>query len=391
MAHHVTRIQRPMNTRTPHRMNCICRWACGVSTLWLLILGGVNQAKAQSQPWARQSASDWQSHQSFQPIQALPPTDVFPGGMTYREEDDLTRMRLTAGNLPPEIDRLPDNLEIRDALVMSEEEVFSTRPKLKPSKDGLLQSLTVQSTWLAGSGDNVGMTEISASGTIGFPAPTLESPMLITPGYGMYFLVGPDSISTPTTLYQAYVTTLWMPQITPKLGGIFSITPGVYSDFLQTDSGAFRLSGMALGSYRWTPELQIILGAVYLNRDDFPILPAAGVIWTPTEDHRLELTFPRPRYSQLFRYGPEFEDWWYVGGEFGGGSWAVNHPTRPSERDSLTLSDMRLLIGMEHKRSGGGKSFVEIGYVFARKLEYKHDPAHLDMSDTVMIRSGWWY
>ncbi|MEX2357595.1 MAG: DUF6268 family outer membrane beta-barrel protein [Pirellulaceae bacterium] len=380
-----------MNIRTCFCFDRIRLGACVLTALLMLILGGVNPADAQSQPWARQGVTDWQRPQTFQPIQTLPPTDVFPDGMTYRAEDDPTRMRLTTGNLPPEVDQLPENLELRDALVMSEEEVFSTRPKLKPSKDGLLQSLTVQSTWLAGSGDNLGMTEVSASGTIGFPAPTRESPMLITPGYGMYFLVGPDSVSTPATLYQAYVTTLWMPQITEKLGGIFSITPGVYSDFRQTDSDAFRLSGMALGSYRWTNELQFIFGAVYLNRDDFPILPAAGVIWTPTEDHRLELTFPRPRYSQLFRYGPEFEDWWYVGGEFGGGSWAVNHPTRPGERDSLTLSDMRLVIGMENKRSGGGKSFVEIGYVFARKLEYKHDPAHLDMSDTVMIRSGWWY
>ena len=131
------------------------------------------------------------------------------------------------------------------------------------------------------------------------------------------------------------------------------------------------------------------MGVVYLNRDDYNILPGVGLVWSPTENRRLELIFPRPRYLQLWDFGPNFEDWWYISGEVGGGTWAVEHPI--DSKDFLTLTDYRLIIGLERKRNGGGKSFLEIGYVFGRKFEYRNDPSELDMDGTVMLRSGWWF
>lgn len=369
------------------------------ATCWLvvctLLLGnGVHEARAQMQPWAQREFGKL-DNDSFQPIQRIPPTEVFPNNYPlsqFNSNPSLSNPDGPAYRLaenPPELSTLSDDVEKQDALFLTEDEVFTSRPKLSPAKNGILQSLAIQSTWIAGSGDNIGMTEVSGSATLGFPAPTRESPLLLTPGYGMYFLVGPDSIQAPATLYQAYLTTRWMSQLSPKWGTVLSVTPGVYSDFKRTDGDAFRVSGMALLSYQWTDTVQFLLGVVYLNREDYSVLPAVGLIWTPDDDHRLELTFPRPRYMQLFNYGDGHEDWWYVSGEFGGGTWSVEHPI--GQNDDLTLSDYRVLIGMERKSDGGGKSFVEIGYVFGRKLEYKYDPATLDMSDTIMLRSGWWY
>ncbi|MHC2069397.1 DUF6268 family outer membrane beta-barrel protein [Bremerella sp. T1] len=355
----------------------------------------VPRAMAQMQPWAQRGLSTIERESPYRPIERIPPTEVFPGGYklpdypkTGSPGNPAVPATLVSEN-PPELSTLSEDVEELDALYLTEDEVFTSRPKLSPAKNGILQSLTIQSTWIAGSGDNIGMTEVSGSATLGFPAPTRESPLLLTPGYGMYFLVGPDSVQAPATLYQAYLTTRWMSQLSPKWGTVLSVTPGVYSDFQRTDSDAFRVSGMALMSYQWTETVQFLFGVVYLNRDDYSILPAVGLIWTPDDDHRLELTFPRPRYMQLFSYGDGYEDWWYVSGEFGGGTWSVEHPK--GMNDSLTLSDYRIIAGMERKSDGGGKSFVEIGYVFGRKFEYKDDPVELDMSDTIMLRSGWWY
>lgn len=352
-------------------------------------------AHAQAQLWAQRDIGTVQREGHFQPIERIPATEVFPGGYQLppyprdgKPGSPPVPAKLVAEN-PPELNMLSEDVEKQDALFLTEDEVFTSRPPLKPSKDGILQTLAIQSTWIAGSGDNIGITEVSGSATLGFPAPTRESPMLITPGYGMFFLVGPDSVQAPATLYQAYVTTTWMSQLSPKWGTVLSVTPGVYSDFQLTNSDAFRVSGMAIMSYKSSDKLQWLLGVVYLNRDDYSILPVAGLIWTPSDDYRLELTFPKPRYLQLFNYGEGYEDWWYVAGEFGGGTWSVEHPL--GQNDDLTLTDYRLLIGMERKTEGGGKSFVELGYVFGRKMEYKYDPTTLDMSDTILLRSGWWY
>ena len=67
----------------------------------------------------------------------------------------------------------------------------------------------------------------------------------------------------------------------------------------------------------------------------------------------------------------------------------VEHPL--GAKDSLTLTDYRFLIGLERKRNGGGKSFLEFGYIFGRSLEYRDDPIKLDMDGTLMLRSGWWF
>ena len=162
------------------------------------------------QPWAQRDLSTLPRESAYQPIQRIPPTEVFPGGyqlpkypQTGSPGNPAIPATLVSEN-PPELSTLSDDIEKQDALYLTEDEVFSSRPKLSPAKDGFLQSLTIQSTWIAGSGDNIGMTEVSGSATVGFPAPTRESPLLLTPGYGMFFLVGPDSIEAPATLYQAY-------------------------------------------------------------------------------------------------------------------------------------------------------------------------------------------
>ncbi|PQO47582.1 DUF6268 family outer membrane beta-barrel protein [Blastopirellula marina] len=359
---------------------------------WLAIVPlclATETVRAQYVDWGETSRVASERQVPYEAVQPLPPTDVFPEGHPlYVPADPTSRISQTTAVIPPELDEMPYDMQMEDGLQLNEDEIFKTRPVLASSKPGVLQSVTTDSTWLAGSGDNIGMTDVLGTITLGFPAPTRDSPLIVTPGFGMHFLVGPESIDAPPTLYDAFLTTRWIRPLNEKWGLILSGTAGYYSDFKQKSSDAFRPSAMAIATYNWNKQWQLLGGVVWLNRDDFNILPIAGLVWTG-ENRKLELTFPRPRYSQLWDYGPGYEDWWYLTGELGGGTWSVQRAD--GANDLLTISDFRAIVGFERRRDGGGKSFIEFGYVFGRQFEYKYQPYTIDMSDTVMIRSGWWF
>ncbi|MFV2093722.1 MAG: hypothetical protein ACC634_11620, partial [Hyphomicrobiales bacterium] len=81
----------------------------------------------------------------------------------------------------------------------------------------------------------------------------------------------------------------------------------------------------------------------------------------------------------------ETEKWMYLSGEYGGGSWAIERAT--GLKDVITISDLRLMLGIETK-SADSDSFIEFGYIFDRKLEYRSKVGNFQPSETLMIRVG---
>jgi hypothetical protein len=138
--------------------------------------------------------------------------------------------------------------------------------------------------------------------------------------------------------------------------------------------------------YTWSQRLKIVLGVIYLDRDDVSWLPACGIIWTPTDDWSLELVSPRPRIARRFFYDGLREDWLYVAGELGGGSWSVERASL--QQDVLATRDYRVLLGVERKRPGGAGARFEVGWVFAREFEYASSPAVIRTDSTVMLRGA---
>jgi hypothetical protein len=71
-----------------------------------------------------------------------------------------------------------------------------------------------------------------------------------------------------------------------------------------------------LATWQWVPErLSLLFGVVYLDRNDMPVLPGVGLIWTPNPDWRLDVIFPRPKLaSQLVFIPRERDDWVYLVG-----------------------------------------------------------------------------
>jgi hypothetical protein len=133
-----------------------------------------------------------------------------------------------------------------------------------------------------------------------------------------------------------------------------------------------------------------VAGVIYLDRYDVNLLPAGGLLWTPADDRRFELIFPRPRLAWRVAERPRASHWLYVAAEFGGNQWAMQSTTG---RDQIiVIRDYRLLAGWERRPANLGLSWrFETGWVTGRSVEYYlSDQPWLSPSDTFLMRGGVW-
>ncbi len=262
--------------------------------------------------------------------------------------------------------------------------------KIGDPKSGVLQRVDFSGTWLAGGGiSDFGISELTTSLTLGLPFPRRDTPLLITPLFTTRFLEGPPGPDMPPRVYDAELRFRTMRMLNERWGVDLDVSPGWHSDFETSSRKALRITGRGIVAYTWSPALQILLGAVYLDRTDINVLPVAGLIWTPHEDTRLELVFPKPRYARRFYADPYEQLWWYVAGEFGGGTWAVERVS--GLVDEVNYRDYRVMLGLDRRVLVGLNGTVEIGYVFGRKLEYETSMPDYDPKSTLMLRTEVWW
>lgn len=268
--------------------------------------------------------------------------------------------------------------------------------KLPPgAKPGPLQQAIFTVTELPRLGDNgLGLTTLDTSFTIGLPAPTVNSPLLLTPGFGTNFVgevPGPMDPGLPGQLYEAWVQARWLTKIGERFGVDLAVAPGWYSDFVNNTSQAFRVTGHGFGAWEARDDLRIVAGVVYLDRYDVNLLPAGGLLWTPSDSQRYELIFPRPRLAWRVNESQRAAQWVYLAGEFGGNQWAVQRDSGVD--DVVVYSDYRLLVGWERRPADLGINWrLETGWITGRQVEYYlTDTADYQPADTFLVRLGVWY
>jgi len=270
-----------------------------------------------------------------------------------------------------------------------------TDAELPPGvRNGVFQKVLFDSTWLAaGKGDGFGINDLRLQTIFALPCPRRDTPLVITPGFAVHYLEGPRGVDLPPRLYDATMQFRWLSQATPTLGLDLAITPGVFSDFGQQSSEAFRLTGHAAVAWTWTETAKIVLGAAYLDRPDAGVIPIGGLIWTPRDDLKFDLLFPTPRVAQRIDGGlsptDAVQDWVYMAGEFAGDAWAMRHDD--GLNDLVVLSDYRFILGVERKTLGGLSARIEAGYVFRRRIRFSDPAAENWPADTVMLRGGLTY
>jgi hypothetical protein len=268
-------------------------------------------------------------------------------------------------------------------------EYYGQPQKLSPYKDTFFQKLSLSAGWFGDGGDpeDLGATEIETFLTVALPAPIVEWPLLITPGFNVAYLQGPRVTDLPPRLFFTYVDIAWVPEFIHRYKLYLSVAPSVLSDFESSGNGAFRVTGKALLLFDWVPErAQLIAGVLYLNRENVQLLPAGGIIWKPTDWTNFELLFPKPKLGVRLNVGVGYEDWVYTTAEFGGNTWSVVRAS--GDQDKLTYLDYRILVGVERKLNGGAGFRLEAGYVFGREVEFESGDGDFHPKDTILIRGG---
>jgi hypothetical protein len=221
----------------------------------------------------------------------------------------------------------------------------------------------------------------------------VESPLLITPGFAANWLEGPltavpplpDDPDLPPRLYDAYLDFAWYPRVSEWLGGELGIRTGVWSDFQDVDTDSIRLLGRGLASVALTPQLDVLFGAVYLDRVDVKLLPAGGFYYRPTPEWDMYIVFPNPKVRRFMSAVGNSKWYWYVAGEYGGGSWSID---RPGGLQRVDINDIRVSGGFEWETQTFIRGHVEVGYVFDREVIITGDPTNFTPDDTFMVRGG---
>ncbi len=231
-------------------------------------------------------------------------------------------------------------------------------------------------TWIPGGDDRFGWFSYESLGG----AKIDDLPSLVT-GFGIHLLDGPVQTDMPPRLFDFSIGVADRRLIQPNIGYDIVFRVGAFSDFEGSARDGVRYPSHAVTFLRINPSTELVLGIDYLDRDDIRLLPVVGSIWSPTEWLKVEAVFPRPRVAARIN---STSTWVYLGGELGGGTWAIERVNLID--DNATYRDLRLVLGWETLSPESLSSSFEIGYVFDRKLSYSSGVGDYEPPDGFMVR-----
>ncbi len=262
--------------------------------------------------------------------------------------------------------------------------------------------------------------EALATSTIAFPDFIhTGQPWFLSPGFEYQAWSGPFGTWTdgggldqlypqlPPAVYSAFLDIGWRSCPDRAFGAELGGRIGVFSDFSGVDSDSIRPMGLALLRYNLTPTCAVKGGVSYINRADIKLLPALGVVWTPSPKCKWDIFFPQPKLASYLTTLGNQDLWWYLAGEYGGGVWTVDaaapnlataatNDFLPTDRTLMDINDIRVMIGLElgppvTSSVGQRGCFVEAGYVFNRTMYLVVPAQEFSLNDTWMLRGGFAY
>jgi len=247
---------------------------------------------------------------------------------------------------------------------------------------------------------HLGIDDVELFATFAFPFLRTDGPPLrVTPGFAFHWWSGPvstldpASADMPPTTYDAYLDAAWEPSITPTLGGELDFRIGVYSDFRKVTSGSLRFQGRGLLTLALSPNWKLKGGVMYLDRVRVKTLPTGGAIWVDNpNDPSMEISilFPNPRFAMRIPQASAADWWWYVRGDYGGGSWTIKRTSgiNAGAGEQVDYNDVRLATGLESYRLRGFRGYAELGISFSRELVYEAGLTDQVKPSTALFFSG---
>jgi hypothetical protein len=257
----------------------------------------------------------------------------------------------------------------------------------------LIQDLRLRHTWVEGADAPTDLDINDTDVAVTFTWPGFlwgTQPLFISPAFALHLWDGPQGIPAdlPSKAYSAYLDFQYATDPTLQIGAELGFRVGVYSDFNTLVTDSLRFQGLALGVARLTPTITLKGGVMYLDRVDVKLLPAGGILWTPTPQIRFDIFFPQPKLAAFLANVGQYEVWWYLAGEYGGGSWTIER-AGTGITQQIDINDFRVSAGLEWNGPRGFTGFVEGGWVFNRVVLYRGSPLdNFTPEDTFMVRAG---
>ena len=226
-----------------------------------------------------------------------------------------------------------------------------------------------------------------------------SQPLYVVPSFSLHLWDGPQSssgVDLPSNAYSGFLDFGWQTDPNRMFGVELGVRVGAFTAFDTFRDDSIRVLGKGLASFRLTPASTLKIGVYYLDRIDWKLIPAGGVLWQPNPQTRFDIFFPQPKFARYCRTIGTHDVWWYLAGDYGGGSWTIERAGTGAS-DRVDINDLRVMTGWEWGRSdlirtGRRTAFAEIGYVFERELIYKNDPTdRLKPDDAIMFRAGFGY
>ncbi len=164
------------------------------------------------------------------------------------------------------------------------------------------------------------------------------------------------------------------------------------TDSRNVSSDAWRFTGGAFAIYKKSQDLSWTFGALALGRSDVPVVPAIGAVWLPNTTTRVDLILPNPKVNFLLSDDGQRQQWAYLGCGFNGNTWGVERTDLVD--DALTYRDWRLVAGLESRPTAptnapyvaGRKYGIEMGYAFARSIEFERPEVEIELDDAFIFR-----
>lgn len=267
------------------------------------------------------------------------------------------------------------------------------------------QNVRLSHAWLDGdSGNDFRINDTFVTTTMAYPNFLWSGqPWFVSPGFGLHLWSGPwlatgPARFFPSKAYSAFLDLGWKSDPNTRFGVEASGRIGVFTDFEHIQQDSLRPKGLLLLRYNLTPTVALKAGVDYINRADIKLLPAGGIVWTPNTQTKFDIYFPQPKFASYLTTLGNWDLWWYITGEYGGGVWTLRHdgdldPGPGVLTDALTdINDLRVAIGLDlgpPNAGGVGQRgvFIEIGYVWNREIVIAGVGAQ-SLEDTFMLRGG---
>ncbi|WP_068264608.1 hypothetical protein [Rubripirellula obstinata] len=263
----------------------------------------------------------------------------------------------------------------------------------------LLQGPRLRHTFVGSGDDDDALNTNDTDVSLVFAFPNFlysTQPLYVVPSFSLHLWDGPRSSTgadLPASAYSGFIDVGWNSDPNQIFSTELGVRVGAFTDFDTFNGDSIRVLGKALANFRLTPNSTLKGGVYYLDRNRIKLVPAGGLLYQPNPYTRLDLFFPQPKLAQYWRTIGTRDVWWYVAGDYGGGSWTINRDNGKGE-DSVDINELRVLAGFEWGqsdaiRAGRRTGFFEVGYAFERELEYRRNPADdLDLDDGIIFRLG---